>query len=211
VVAIPVGDEFTLAAEVTLRDGAPAALVCHPHPAFGGRLDTPFVVALADALARAGLSTVRFNFRGLGGSGGKPTGGHAEQNDVRAVAAWLRAQGAPRVAFVGYSFGALMAMKAVAAGEPADAYAAIGFPTTIIGDDPVRTADVDRALSTRIPWLFLNGDADPFCELVRVRSWSLGHPSVRLDVVPGAGHFFAGPLATELATRVALFVSAAME
>jgi len=210
VVAIPVGDAFTLEGEVTLRDGAPAALVCHPHPAFGGRLDTPFVVALADALAHAGLSTVRFNFRGLGGSGGKATGGLAEQDDVRAVATWLRAQGAPKLAFVGYSFGALMAMKAIAHGERADAYAAVGFPTTIIGDDPVRTADVDRALATRIPWLFLNGDADPFCELPRVRSWSLGNPSVKLDVLPGAGHFFAGPLATTLAERVATFVATAL-
>ncbi|HEX8950222.1 MAG TPA: alpha/beta hydrolase, partial [Polyangia bacterium] len=61
---IPLGG-FTLEAEAHVVAGAPAAVVCHPHPAFGGRMDNPLVVALADACAAAGFSTVRFNFRGL--------------------------------------------------------------------------------------------------------------------------------------------------
>src|ERR1700760_3100739 len=113
---IPVAAGFTLAAEVEWRAGAPLAVVCHPHPAFGGRMDTPLVLDLADALAAAGWATLRFNFRGLEGSGGKPTGGQAEHEDVAAAVAWARAAGAPRVALVGYSFGALMAARAVADG-----------------------------------------------------------------------------------------------
>ncbi|MGZ3405418.1 MAG: hypothetical protein ACXVAN_03175, partial [Polyangia bacterium] len=74
---IPVAG-FTLEGEARLVDGAPAAVVCHPHPAFGGRMDNPLVVALADACAAAGFSTVRFNFRGLDGSEGTPTGGVQE-------------------------------------------------------------------------------------------------------------------------------------
>src|SRR5206468_10852 len=142
--------------------GAPAAAVCHPHPAFGGRMDTPLVIGLCDALAAAGLSTVRFNFRGLGGSGGVATGGHAEHADVRAVADWLRAAGAPSVALVGYSFGALMAARALARGAACEAYAAVGFPTTILGHDPERVAEVERALDARVPWLFTSGDQDGF-------------------------------------------------
>jgi alpha/beta superfamily hydrolase len=202
---IDVPGGFQLEADAALRPGAPAAIVCHPHPAFGGRMDTPLVIALADALADAGLSTVRFNFRGLGGSGGEPTGGLREHEDVRAVAAWMRAQGAPKLALVGYSFGSLMAMRAIADGERAEAYAAVGFPTTILGDHADRIADVRRAIATGIPWLFASGDDDPFCELDRVRDFAAGQPTVTLDVRPG-GHFFHGAAAAELSARVARFV-----
>jgi alpha/beta superfamily hydrolase len=198
-----------LEAEADLRDGAPGVVVCHPHPAFGGRMDTPLVVALADALGAAGFSTVRFNFRGLGGSGGKPTGGLEEHADVRTVAAWLREAGAPRVALVGYSFGALMAMKAIADGENAAAYAAVGFPTTIIGDNADRIADVERALDRGRPWLFLQGDRDPFCELPRVQRWG-DRPSARVETLVGAGHFFSGPAMDDVAERVARFLAAAL-
>jgi alpha/beta superfamily hydrolase len=203
---IPVdGGAFTLEAEAELRPGAPGAVVCHPHPAFGGRMDTPLVLALADALADAGLSTVRFNFRGIDGSDGTPTGGHLEQDDVRAASAWLRAQGCPRVALVGYSFGALMAMKALAAGEPAAAYAGVAFPTTILGDRPERVADLERALDRGLPWLFVQGDRDQFCELARIEASGRGRPHVRIETVQG-GHFFAGPAADDIVARVTTFV-----
>ncbi|MCU1280588.1 MAG: Alpha/beta hydrolase, partial [bacterium] len=83
-VRIPVAG-FTLQGEARVVDGAPAAVVCHPHPAFGGRMDSPLVVALADAFAAAGWSTLRFNFRGLEQSEGTPTGGIAEHEDVGAA------------------------------------------------------------------------------------------------------------------------------
>ena len=202
---IPCGD-FALEAEASLRPNAPGVVVCHPHPAFGGRMDTPLVVALDDALAAAGLSTVRFNFRGLGGSGGVATGGLAEHADVCAATAWLRAQGAPRVALVGYSFGALMATRAAADGEPVAAVAAVGFPTTIIGDHADRLADVARALGRGAPFLFLSGNRDVFCELDRVRRWA-EPPHVELQVLDGEGHFFAGAMQDEVARRVAAFIA----
>jgi len=129
VVAIPVAGAHELEAEARLHPGAPGVVVCHPHPAFGGRMDTPLVVALDDALAEAGLSTVRFNFRGVGASGGRGTGGRDEPGDVRAACAWLRA-------------------------------------------------------------------------------WADDFPSVRLDVLAGAGHFFAGPAERDVAARVARFLLA---
>src|SRR5207247_1148864 len=108
-----------------------------------------------ESLATAGWSTVRFNFRGLDGSDGAPTGGLAEHEDVAAVAAWAEAQGASQVALVGYSFGALMAARALADGLSATALAAVGFPTTIVGHDAERVARVERALDRRLPWLFV--------------------------------------------------------
>jgi alpha/beta superfamily hydrolase len=204
-VVIPCGD-FQLEGEATLKgDGAPGVVVCHPHPAFGGRMDTPLVLALDEALARRGLSTLRFNFRGLGRSGGRATGGVEEWQDVRAAAEWLRRRGAPRIALAGYSFGALMAARAVAEGAPACAFAAVGFPTTIIGDHAERIADVSRAIATKIPWLFLQGDGDQFCELERVRSWKAAN--VEIQIVEGAGHFFSGSAEADVAERVADFLA----
>jgi uncharacterized protein len=201
---IPSGN-FRLEAEAALVPGAAGVVVCHPHPAFGGRMDTPLVVALAEALAAAGFSTVRFNFRGLGHSGGQASGGLSEHEDVRAAAAWLKERGAPRVALCGYSFGALMAMKAVAQGERAAALAAVGFPTTIIGDNADRLADVARAIATGTPWLFLQGDRDVFCELARVRGWT--GPNVETQILEGAGHFFSGAAQDDVASRVARFLT----
>jgi uncharacterized protein len=202
---IPCG-EFELEAEATLRAGAPGVVVCHPHPAFGGRMDTPLVLALDEALAGRGLSTVRFNFRGLEGSGGRASGGLDEWQDVRAAAAWLRQNDAPRVALVGYSFGALMAARAVAEGEAAAAFAAVGFPTTIIGDREDRLADVARAIAAGIPWLFLQGDQDQFCELGRIQRWAA--PNVDIQTLAGAGHFFAD--GSDVAGRVATFIARAL-
>ncbi len=201
---IPVAG-FTLEGEAHVVPGAPAAVVCHPHPAFGGRMDNPLVVALAEACAGAGFSTVRFNFRGLDGSGGTPTGGLAEHEDVAAAIAWARAQGAPRVALVGYSFGALMAARTLADGAEVAAFAAVGFPTTILGHAPDRVAIVERALDRRVPWLFVGGDADQFCELERLEAWVAGRAWARNEVLPGRGHFFGGADEAEVCARVARF------
>ncbi|HEY7956541.1 MAG TPA: alpha/beta fold hydrolase [Polyangia bacterium] len=204
-VAIPSGD-FALEAEAQLFPGAPGVVLCHPHPAFGGRMDTPLVTALAAALAGAGLSTVRFNFRGTGGSGGIATGGHVEHEDVRAAAAWLRSTGAPRVALCGYSFGALMAMRAVARGEPVTAAVAIALPTTLVDGDPDRVAELERALARGPAWLLIHGDQDSFCDAARVAAWATAAPNARIALLPGQGHFFAGAALDDLTARVRSFL-----
>jgi hypothetical protein len=204
VVKIPVAD-FALEGEAHLIAGAPAAVVCHPHPAFGGRMDNPLVVALDEACHAAGFSTLRFNFRGLEGSGGTPTGGVQEHEDVAAAIAWMRAQGAARVALIGYSFGALMAARALADGAGVAAFAAVGFPTTIVGQHRDRIAHIERALDTKVPWLFVGGDADQFCEIDRLEKWVEGRPWARNDVLPGRGHFLTGTDAVEVCERVARF------
>ncbi|HEY2744468.1 MAG TPA: alpha/beta fold hydrolase [Polyangia bacterium] len=205
---IPVGG-FTLAGEAQLVDGAPAAVVCHPHPAFGGRMDNPLVVALAGACAAVGCSTLRFNFRGLDGSEGTPTGGTLEHEDVAAAIAWARERGAPRVAVVGYSFGALMAARAIADGAEVAALAAVGFPTTLVGHAADRVAVVERALDRRVPWLFVDGDADQFCEVDRVQAWTNGRPWARHELMRGSGHFFVDGDEPDVCARVARFVKEA--
>ena len=85
-VTIPFAPGRSLEGALTLPDRCPAGVVlCHPHPRYGGDMDSLVVVAAAEACAGQGLATLRFNFRGVGGSGGAWDEGRGEQDDVRAA------------------------------------------------------------------------------------------------------------------------------
>jgi alpha/beta superfamily hydrolase len=97
----------TLEGALAIAPGATAGVVvCHPHPLYGGDMDSAVVLAVADACAGLGLATLRFNFRGVGGSRGSWDEGRGEQDDVRAALAHLRGLLGPpaRLALAGYSF-----------------------------------------------------------------------------------------------------------
>src|SRR5512144_2084306 len=90
------------------------AVLCHPHPEYGGTMDVAVVVAVARALAERGWSALRFNFGGVGRSGGRYAGGTEERHDVAVAADALAARVSTDVplALVGYSFGAWVATMA---------------------------------------------------------------------------------------------------
>src|SRR5436309_2782189 len=118
-VTIP-GPGPALEAALAIPAGARLGVaVCHPHPLYGGDMDSPIVTVAVQACAEAGLATLRFNFRGVGGSAGAWGEGGGEQDDVRAALAHLRGQlpADGRVALAGYSFGASMAAAVASAGE----------------------------------------------------------------------------------------------
>jgi alpha/beta superfamily hydrolase len=184
-----------------------AVLLCAPHPAFGGRMDTPLMSALAEGLSVAGWAALRFHYRGIEGSGGVPTGGLVEHEDVEAASAFLRARYA-EVAWVGYSFGALMALRALSRGRPV-AYAGVALPTNIIGDDLARIAEVAAALGVGVPSLFISGDDDPICEVGRVRGWCQGFAHATVETLPGEGHGFSCVGTRTLVERVRRFVDGA--
>src|SRR3990172_254396 len=91
--------------------GASAGVViCHPHPLYGGDMDNPVVVRVQEACAAEGLATLRFNFRGVGGSSGTHGEGGGEQDDARAALEALEQKaGTAALAIAGYSFGAWIA------------------------------------------------------------------------------------------------------
>lgn len=175
--------------EAALRVALPdrgIAVVAHPHPLHGGTLHNPVVFHADRELNRAGWTTLRFNFRGVGASEGVHDDGRGEADDVGAALAWLRglAPAAPRV-LVGFSFGSVCCIRH-AAGDPGiAAVLAIGLP--------VRVYDLGELTRLRSPLAVVQAEHDEFgtpgeVERRLERAGVIG--SVR--TVPGTSHLFPG-------------------
>src|SRR5260370_6743333 len=94
---------------------APAAVVCHPHPMYGGSMFNNVVDAILSAMWQLEYSTLRFNFRGVGASEGEHDGGIGEADDAASAMAFLLSQPGVRkddAVMAGYSFGAMVAVNA---------------------------------------------------------------------------------------------------
>jgi alpha/beta superfamily hydrolase len=175
----------------------PAAVVCHPHPLFGGDMNNSVVVAVCQALAEAGIASLRFNYRGVGRSEGKYGDGLGERTDAVAALAYLHRLAdvdQDKVGIVGYSFGATVALTA--ADEEVAAAAAISTPSFSQGIP---------ALAIRCPALLISGEQDevaPSASLAALAR-TIG-PQCQATVVPGADHFWWG-YEEELAELVAQF------
>jgi alpha/beta superfamily hydrolase len=174
-------------------DGAGAAVVLHPHPQYGGDMHNHVVAAACATLARAGLATLRFNFRGTGRSDGAYDGGRGESDDARAAVAFLRerAAGGPLV-LCGYSFGAMVA-AGVAGDVRPDALVLISPPLQV---SAIAVPDGVRAL-------VIAGDRDPIVPAHALAR--LERPDVRVVVVPGVEHSW-WPGVEELEAQLAAFV-----
>jgi uncharacterized protein len=167
-----------------------AAVVCHPHPQFGGSMDNNVVIAAASALGKAGVATLRFNFRGVGDSEGQHANGIGEVDDVRAAADCLRARaGLGTIAIVGYSFGATVGLQAGRDDPGVDRLVAIAPPVTMF--------DIAFLRHCTKPVLFVAGTADPFCPEGALEQSAQGL-GLHAEIVrlPGADHFFFGYEAT---------------
>jgi uncharacterized protein len=194
--------------EGVLNLGAPdapfAALVCHPHPAFGGNLHNKVVYHAMKAFNSPdfglGWPVLRFNFRGAGLSEGVHDG-QAEVDDVLAALNWLEREFQRPVILAGFSFGAVMALRACCSLNTSQSSSknapvirtliALGLPTQI--QSPAYRYSFLQNLT--IPKLFLSGDRDEFApseELKRVFA-SAAEPK-QLILLPGADHFFSGQL-----------------
>ena len=162
-------------------------VLCHPHPLYGGDMDNPVVVRAAEVARESGLTTLRFNFRGVGGSGGSHDRGEGEQDDVLAALATLRAK-APGAALglAGYSFGAWVSSR-VAARDDALAALCLIAPPLAMFDWRAIPAD-GRAV------LLVAGTRDPYCPIPDLDRLAEQLPRARVDHIEGADHFFFGKL-----------------
>jgi alpha/beta superfamily hydrolase len=171
-------------------DATHCALVCHPHPLFGGTMHNKVVFHAMKALHAFGFPVLRFNFRGAGRSQGMHDNGHGEQDDVRAGLAWLKQQFSLPVIFAGFSFGTAVGSR-VACGDP-DVRAIVSMGTPVEAEG--RAYSFAFLAECRKPKLFLSGDHDEFAPhepLERIVE-SAADPK-ELVFIPG-DHYFSGHL-----------------
>jgi alpha/beta superfamily hydrolase len=171
--------------EVTARH---VALVCHPHPMFGGTMHNKVVYRAAKSALLSGLPTLRFNFRGAGNSVGEFTGGEGERDDVRAALDYLTTHfpGLP-VCLMGFSFGAWVGLEVGATDARVSTLVGLGVP--------VNMSDFNFLHGVRKPKLILQGTRDQYGSVAQVTELyaSLAEPK-QIHWVDGADHFFAGKL-----------------
>lgn len=165
-----------------------AAVVCHPHPLHGGTMHNHATYRLARAVRVSGGASLRFNFRGVGRSGGAFGAGQGEADDVRAALAWLgtRKPGL-RLLSCGFSFGA---WTALAAG------CAIGAVRGVLAAGLAPGAfDLDFTRHCRKPVAVVQAEHDQLGNLDDVRTLLAGTESPRrLWIVTGATHLFTEDL-----------------
>jgi uncharacterized protein len=171
------------------------ALVCHPHPRFGGTMHTHAVHRLAKAVRAQGGVALRFNFRGVGRSAGVYDGGRGETEDAREALAWLARErpALPRLS-CGFSFGAWVALAAGARDPGVRGILAAGLALRSADLDVLR--DVAQVTELEKPLAIVQAANDEFgtpdeCRLVIAGS----RGPRRLAAVQGATHLFTENLA----------------
>jgi hypothetical protein len=189
-----------------------AALVCHPHPLFGGTLHNKVVFHTMKALNNFGFPVLRFNFRGTGLSQGAHDNGDGEVDDVRTALDWLNSEYHLPLLFAGFSFGAAVGLRAACADTRVQALIGVGTPAGPV----VSESEVPRAYTFEFlqqctkPKLFVSGARDQFGPRDKLEALVASAPEPKkLIMIEGADHFFAGRL-HELRTAIETWVKEAV-
>jgi alpha/beta superfamily hydrolase len=165
-----------------------AAVVCHPHPLFGGTMHNKVIYQTAKSLDALGIPVLRFNFRGAGLSAGVHDRGRGEQGDVRAALDFLALEfpGVPLL-LAGFSFGAWVGLRAGCEDQRVSHLIGLGIP--------VNSTDFAFLRHCNKPKLFVHGGNDEHGAVEKVKALVPTLPGEnRLVVVEGVDHFFAGKL-----------------
>jgi alpha/beta superfamily hydrolase len=169
-----------------------AALVCHPHPLFGGTLHNKVVFHTMKALHSFGFPVLRFNFRGAGLSRGAHDNGRGEVDDVRAALDWLDHEFHLPLIFAGFSFGAAVGLRAACPDMRVKAIIGVGMPVAPIDD---RAYEYGFLRTCSKPKLFVSGGHDQFGPRPQLEQVveSAAEPK-KLVIIEGADHFFDAKL-----------------
>ena len=176
-------------------------VACHPHSLYGGTMDNKVTHVLARAMNECGAPVFRFNFRGVGASGGQFDNGRGESDDLAAVVEEGRRRFPGAALWLGgFSFGAFVALRAAAAVSPVKLVAVA--PT-------VARFELGSVAHPDCDWMLAQGDADDVVPPEAVLAWAAAQArKPRLHVLKGAGHFFHGKL-HELKPLIVDFLSGA--
>ena len=166
----------------------PGVVMCHPHPLYGGDMNNNVVRAVYYGLMERGVAALRFNFRGVGRSGGSHTAGEMEPQDALAALEKLGASekvDPDRLGMAGYSFGSGVLLGNFRLYERAKAFALVS--------PAVRHLENPDAASDLRPKIFISGSQDHASPEEELRSLAGGLGShVSCEIVSGVDHFWAG-------------------
>lgn len=165
-----------------------AAVLCHPHPLFGGTLHNKVIYQAAKSLDSMGVPVLRFNFRGAGLSAGEHDRGIGESDDVQAAIDFMGKEFPGRSLLVcGFSFGSWVGLRAGCSDERVRELIGLGIP--------VNTSEFTYLEHCHKPKLIVQGSRDEH------GAWETVEETVarmagdtRLVFVQDADHFFAGRL-----------------
>ena len=158
------------------------AILCHPHPLYGGNMDDAIVRIVEKALSNQRISTLRFNFRGTGFSEGKHDDGNGEVEDLLSIFNWVSDSYKPeKIIIAGYSFGAVIAAKSTLQIK-SDLVLLVAPPTRAIRPD----------FFTESAVVAITGSQDDFVNNKDLASLVEKSPNLKVTVIDGADHFFSG-------------------
>ena len=187
-IEIPTSDGESLDGRLISNGQSRHAVICHPHPLYGGNMDNNVVVAARDALIDLEFGTLRFNFRGVGASSGRFGDGDGEAIDIAAACQYLADNFSAEIHAVAYSFGSFAFLKAVERGLKVKSAALLSPPATFM--------DLSAWTLPRTPCLVVAGDADQYCNLLDLEDWLDNQPKsdfeLRKVVIPNTDHFYWG-------------------
>ena len=174
-----------------------AAVVCHPHPLFGGTLHNKVVFHTMKALNSFGFPVLRFNFRGAGLSHGEHDHGDGEVEDVHTALDWLDAEFHLPLLFAGFSFGAAVGLRAACPDARVKALIGVGVPAIPVAADAEapRVYAFDFLRDCGKPKLFVSGARDQFGPRAKLEALVASVPEPKkLVLIEGGDHFFEGRL-----------------
>lgn len=170
-----------------LQDPAAVAVVCHPLPTGGGTLHNKVVFRAARGLEAANVATLRFNFRGVGTSGGKFDNGDGEQDDVTAAIEWVKKKHPDKKLIVGgFSFGSWVSTRVACERTDVEAMFLIGTP--------INKYDFSYLRHCERPMLFIHGTQDEHGDIDKLDKLVPTIRNAESVTVTGADHFFTKQL-----------------
>ena len=176
------------------RDPEGGLVLCHPHPAGGGEMEVGLLMVIERRLQKAGFAVLRFNFPGVGRSTGHFTDGLHEPLDVAAAMEALQSRtglGPDQTTVCGWSFGAWMALLALAGGLQAAACIAIAPPLMLYD----WREQVEPIMSSPVPRHYIIGANDQFCPLDFLEAFTAAlspGDAENVTVMPATDHYLFG-------------------
>jgi len=166
-----------------VADAKGNAILCHPHPQFGGSMDDGVVNLASSALGQHGFNCLRFNFRGVGQSTGEFDQGMGEVDDLMAVILWLATElPGQKLWLMGYSFGANIVWRSLTQLSTEQ------VAGVLLVAPPVGRMVFPQHTTLPCQVFALAGDQDDFVDQQSFGAW----PGINTTVIAGADHFFTG-------------------